>query len=304
MSFESAPVGYGMLRHITAGRLADGSEAPMPLDPFPEIADPDLLRITEAAFDLSARILGRQDSGIPPVNFALFLRAILGSVHSATYTGGGFLAVVAQAADYVSDYPETVLSNPDIDSLCTAAGRIRRARRTPDATNHLEEKRRKAGAPPMERCWQSECEGYDLYQATHPFHVWEMGVRGTLHHSYLDHNNPVNAARWNRMARGTYDLFLLRSIKSRLCVFGIGGGCLQDVVIHDHLNHALHDMIANVTQYFHNRFGPYGISPLVYIRLERELAIRDLRGWPVLQQRMPPGDISDFLPPPEGDSSE
>lgn len=280
-----------VLDNILAGKTAQGAMFPSSEgDKRLNFTHDDATRmVTAAALDLSGRLFGQLDQE-RDLQFTFFARkVILFARRGGTLAANpSFLTRVLLAADIALTRPELLTTPVGIPSLVSMAlrdkamrARQQQGQRTID--DEVGDMASRVLPPPPHSVWQDRDGHYELVEFTHPFHVWEEGVRlgnclSRLNPYSADTRVPGNADPallssldyWSRIANFHDSLFSLRCGTARIALFQMHDATLVDLSVAFPNEPSLRSIIADVTDYFEARFGVFRIG------LARPLATQQL----------------------------
>jgi hypothetical protein len=286
-----------MLDNILAGKTARGAPFLSPQgDMHLDFTNSDSIRMaTIAALDISVRMFGELDDEADRA-FTFFARkVILFARRGGTLAANpSFLTRVIHAADVALTKPELLITPIGIPTMVSMAlqQKARRAReqlRTQTVDEEIADMAARACPPPPPSVWHDRDGHYHLVEFTHPFHLWEEGVRldnclCRLNPYDPESRVPGNADPallhsldyWTHLASASERLFSLRAGTARIALFHMHDATLVDLDVCFPNEPSLRTIIADITDYFEARFGLFRIGlgrPLA----TQQLAIESIR---------------------------
>lgn len=234
---------------------------------------------TIAALDLAARIFGGIDDGNVE-RFTHFARKMIFNARQGgtLSENPNFITRAGHAARAALAHPEILFTGIGFPALVTKAleddaMKRRLASRPISIDDEIAEMRAKALPPDLQPCWQDGDGFYQLFEFTHPFHVWEEGVRLNNciarifpYHSRTRLPSTADPALlhelqyWKDIEDRQLDLFSLRSGTSRIALFGMRQGSLEELSVHFPKEASLWDLLADVSEYMEARYGEFRVA--------------------------------------------
>jgi hypothetical protein len=234
---------------------------------------------TIAALDLSARIFG----GITDENEEHFTHFARKMIFHARQGGTladnpNFLTRAGHAARAALANPQILLTGIGFPALVTKAlendaMKKRLASRPISIDDEIAEMRAKALPPDLQPCWQDAHGLYQLFEFTHPFHVWEEGLRlnnciarifpynaKTRVPSTADPALLQDLLYWKEIENNSIDLFSLRSGTARIALLRIRQGALIELSLQYPNEPSLWELLAEASEYIDARYGEFRIS--------------------------------------------
>lgn len=286
-----------VLDNILAGKTAQGAKFPFSQgDMCLDFTHNNATRMaTAAALDLSGRLFGELDQE-RDLQFTFFARKIiLFARRGGTLAANpSFLTRVLLAADIALARPELLITPVGIPALVSMAlqdkaMRARREQGTRTIDEEIADMASRVRPPAPYSVWRDRDGHYDLVEFTHPFHVWEEGMRlGNC----LSRLNPYNAETrvpgnadpallpsldyWAQISNFREALFSLRCGTARIALFHMHDATLVDLSVAFPNEPSLRTIIADVTDYFEARFGVFRIG-LARPLATQQLAIESIR---------------------------
>lgn len=274
--------GANMLDNLLAGLSARG--APLLLEAG-RVKPIDFTRAhiireeTIAALDLTSRIFG----GITDENVERFTHFARKMIFHARQGGTlaenpNFITRAGHAARAALANPQILLTGIGFPALVTKAlqedaMKRRLASRTMTIDDEIEEMRAKALPPDLQPCWQDSDSLYQLFELTHPFHVWEEGLRlnnciarifpynaKTRVPSTADPALLQDLLYWKEIENNSIDLFSLRSGTARIALLRIRQGALIELSLQYPNEPSLWELLAEASEYIDARYGEFRIS--------------------------------------------
>lgn len=299
--------GQIILDNILAGKTAMGRPIPAPGDHrIPLKADNTTRLALYAALELSDRRL--RDFGVfSDQAFTAFARKLLFFARrwGVQQERPSFLTRVALAADTVCARFDLLSTRVGFATLVQLGLKDARQRETTANRPHTRDAeialmRGKANPPPLEAFWESAGGTFTLFELTHPFHIWEEGMRvGNCltrvippdMHSQVDGNEPAKMLNilwyWRAVRNRELRLFSLRKGDTIAAILEVRGPTLRQLTFHIESSRQLRDVFIGIFEGFETLFGLFLLdldrpSPAVRALLVEVNAERQRRAlWPI-----------------------
>jgi hypothetical protein len=285
--------GPAILHNLIAGKTAAGHSSKL-LAPIAFTADKEVRAVTIAALELAARMFQGMDNG--DLHFSRFAHKLL---HFANRGGTlaenpNFLTRVGYAADVARTRTTLIDGNIGFAALATLgmqdeAFRARIGQQGKSLEEEIAEMAEKVRVPAAHPAWESADRLYQLYELTHPYHVWEEGIRldnclcrvEPSHPSTRVHGNTHPdtlwaLGYWTEIANKQIALFSLRSGTARIALLGFHGTTLREFSVQFPNEPGLWEILTDVTEYFEARHGRFEIAIARPLAVE-QIIIENLR---------------------------
>lgn len=272
--------GARMLENILSGKTAMGEPfLPHCADQSITFTDTHQIRYaTIAALELSARMFppleGKWDEDFTAYARKLVFHARQGGTLARNPS---FLTRAGHAARIAREKRHILFTGIGFAALVTMAMQDEAAKRRLARTeltldDQVAEMRSKAMPPPPHLCWEDEHRHYGLHEFTHPFHVWEEGVRL---HNCLPNIHPQNWTTrvdsaadaallweleyWKGIENRMLSLFSLRSGTARIALIGMQESAMRELWVQFPNEPSLWAILADVSEYMEARYGDFQI---------------------------------------------
>lgn len=293
-----------ILANILDGRTALGRHIPPPgNDPIAFPGDDATRMAVHTALDIASRMFG--DIGAKDEPFTAFARKMVFFVRKSgvMHESPSFLTRVGHATDAACRHPKILSTTVGFAALVNIGLTIKA-----EAANHrttdpdgsriltLDEEidcmRRKAKPPEPPVRWRSEDGTYTLLELTHPFHIWEEGMR--LNNCLSRVSPHLSGSRvkgtespdrlqdldyWDQVEDGALRIFSLRQDRFIAVAFSLKGRRMYEITVHlrniPEVWHAFTDAAAALDN---------EIGPLIYEFISVPTAANDLL-WHVACER-------------------
>lgn len=282
--------GLLMLENLIDGKTVSGKANPFG-QPIRFTEDFHTRALTGAALDIAVRIIGLPDDASAEMDFTQFAQKIIQYAQRGGVTAKdpGFLMRITGVAEHVRLRPRLMRHRGGIPVLFVLAT----PRKRQPAEDAIAEMKAKVLPPAERRIWQSGDGHYQLFNLTHPFHVWEEGMvldncltclNPYLRDTRVGGDAPADILwalpYWTDIARGEQSLFSLRSGTARIALFSIGGRALLDFSVRFPDEPNLAATMVEVFDFLDRHLSPVNLDPRHLRKSPRTLIhqVRRLRG--------------------------